>query len=92
MGLTPVDYITENLDGVLNDNQALVCCINSERTNGLGYLVGVATMNEKGYKPTSIVLKEHNYNVANEWVNEANHKIFKRDRKITAKIILSSMF
>ncbi len=91
-GKTPVDEIVANFDGVLDDNQALVCCINNERTNNQGYLLGVATKGIKGYTPTLIVLGNHNYHIANEWVDQANKIIFKeRDFKETMKIVLSTL-
>ena len=93
VGLTPVDYIVAQWKDILKDekDKALVCVINHERTDGKGYLLGVATRNKKGYQPTTTVLEEHNYNIASEWVNKANEKIFNRDAKETMMIVISSM-
>jgi hypothetical protein len=92
LGISPAEYLTEQYKNVLNDNQALVCCINNEATKNLGYLLGVATQNEKGYIPTFIILETHNYELANTWVQKANEMIFDRDPKESAKIVFSSMF
>jgi hypothetical protein len=91
-GMSPVDYLASQFEGILKANQALVCVINNERTNDKGYLVGIATQNERGYTPTFVVLEEHNYNVANAWVDDANKIIFQRPAKETAMIVLSTMY
>lgn len=91
LGMTPAEYIASNYDDLLNNDQALVTCINNEATNHKGYLLGIATRNERGYMPTLYILNEHNYDVANKWVEEANDIIFDRDKKETMKIILSSL-
>lgn len=67
-------YITEHFTGVLTDKQALVCCI--DRSLDSGYILGIATKNEKGYKKTWYNLKESNYNKANNWIKEANKMLF----------------
>ena len=91
--LSPVDYIVANWQTILEDkkDQALVCVIDTERTGGNGYLLGLATKDERGYKSLGMVLEEHNYDIANEWVNEANKIIFNRSAKATYLIVLSSM-
>jgi hypothetical protein len=92
LGITPVDEIVAKFDGILDNNQALVCCINNERTNNQGYLLGIATKGVKGYTPTNIVLSNNNYHVADEWVDQANKIIFKeRDFEETMRIVMSTM-
>jgi hypothetical protein len=86
------EYLSQLFSEVLKEDQALVCVIDNNRTNGLGYLIGVATKNLKGHIPTFYVLEEHNYTIASNWVDETNCLIFKRNRKETMKIVLSTMF
>ena len=92
VGLNPVDYIVEQWKGILQDDQdkALVCVV-SEKTEGNGYLLGLATRNANGYQSLNTILEEHNYNIASGWVNKANEKIFNRDAKETMMIVISSM-
>lgn len=91
-GTTPEEFIFSRFEGVLSENQALVCCINNEKTDGLGYLLGIATEKERGYIPTFYILGTHNYDEANNWVDIANQYLFKRPKQETFKIVLSSMF
>lgn len=93
LNLTPAEYITTSYDWLpeLEEATALVCVINNERSEGKGYIVGIATQGKKGYQPTRLVLNEHNYNIANQWVTDANQAIFKRPPIETAKIVFSTM-
>jgi hypothetical protein len=92
MGLSTVDCIEFKWGDILKGkrNVALVCVID-ERTNGEGYLLGLATKGERGYKSLGIVINEHNYNIANKYVDEANKRIFERSEEDTFMIVLSSM-
>lgn len=92
IGLTPVDFIVDKWGDILKDkkNVGFVCAI-SELADHRGYLLGLATENESGYNSLGMILEEHNYNIANKWVDEANERVFKRSKKDTLMIVLSSM-
>lgn len=83
----PVDFIVSKMSH-LPENTALVCVINQ---NVNGYMLGVATQGESGYHPSNIIFEEPNYNIANEWVEKANEKIYNRNYGETMKIVLSSL-
>lgn len=72
-------------------NRALECCINSERTKGRGYLVGLVEENKGGYWPTNVIVTEADHNKALAIVMQANLLIWPERTQIeTVKLIASS--
>ena len=92
INLSPADYIVSNWKDILKDDKstALVTVINNELSNYEGYILGVATENERGYKPL-MILADHNYKTVNNWVDQANSEIYDREPIETYKIVMSSM-
>jgi len=89
--ITTADEIVPVLDFLKNSEKrtALVLCIS--RGEERGYVVGIATENESGYKPTHYRVDIPQWDEASKVVDEANLRIFGREPKEDWMIIASTM-